>query len=103
MIWRWLAAGLIVMVVAGTVTGIWFRPVPSNFLHYLGWRLTSGVSVEQGSNIQWSTHPLCGLRKRQADVAAAWGIKQSTELVFADTVAGDGGETGGVDGYPRAW
>lgn len=36
------------MVFAGAATRIWFRPVPCNFLHYLAWRLTSGVPVEQG-------------------------------------------------------
>jgi pimeloyl-ACP methyl ester carboxylesterase len=53
MIRYWLAAGVLVMVVAGTATGVWFRSVPANFLHYLGWRLTSGVPVEQG-NITYS-------------------------------------------------
>ncbi len=49
MIRHWLSAGVIVMAVAGTATGIWFRPVPGNFLHYLVWRLTAGVPVQQGN------------------------------------------------------
>ncbi len=45
---HWVAAGVLMLAFAGTATGIWFRPVPGNFLHYLGWCLTSGVPVEQG-------------------------------------------------------
>lgn len=37
------------MIVAGMAAGIWFRPVPGNFLHYLVWRLTSGAPVEEGN------------------------------------------------------
>ncbi len=45
---HWLAAGVLGMVFAGTAAGVWFHPAPGNFLHYLGWRLTSGVQVDKG-------------------------------------------------------
>lgn len=44
----WMVAGVLVMVCAVTATEIWFRHIPGNFLHYLGWRMTSGVRVNQG-------------------------------------------------------
>lgn len=46
MIGRGLIGGL---AVATLVAGIWFWPIPGNFLYYLGWRLTNSVTVTQGN------------------------------------------------------
>ncbi|EIJ36924.1 alpha/beta fold hydrolase [Thiothrix nivea] len=46
MIWRGLLGGLAIALIAADA---WLWPVPANFLHYLGWRLTSSVAVEAGN------------------------------------------------------
>lgn len=46
MISRWLTGVLLSVSLAA---GVWFWPVPGNFLHYLGWRLTGGALVESGN------------------------------------------------------
>lgn len=53
MMWRWLVGGFVAVLV---VAGIRFWPVPGNFLHYLGWRLTTTVAVEKGNIIFNGAH-----------------------------------------------
>ncbi len=86
----WLAAEMLVIVFAGVTAGISFRPVPRNFLHYLGWRLTVGVPSKQ-EDISYNGHSAIIWFKVTASrfCSAPWKTKQSTELVFlADTLAG---------------
>lgn len=45
---HWLVAGALLLVLATAAAGVWFQPVPGNFLYYLGWRLASGVQAERG-------------------------------------------------------
>lgn len=43
-----IAAGALLLVLTFAAAGVWFDPVPGNFLDYLSWRLTSGVTPEKG-------------------------------------------------------
>ncbi|TKB26704.1 alpha/beta hydrolase [Desulfopila sp. IMCC35006] len=45
---QWLVAGALLLVLATAAAGVWFRPVPGNFLYYLVWRLASRASAERG-------------------------------------------------------
>jgi pimeloyl-ACP methyl ester carboxylesterase len=46
---RWLLKGMWAVLVAGLAAGVWFWPVPGNFVYYLGWRLTTHALVEKGN------------------------------------------------------
>ena len=39
---------MLVLVFTGVAVWIRFWPVPNNFVHYLGWRLTTAVQIKQG-------------------------------------------------------
>ena len=44
-----MAIGVLLIVFSLALAGGWLRHIPGTFLHYLGWRMTSGVRVKQGN------------------------------------------------------